>query len=89
MTPIILETAVGREKDVQDIDAHGEFEKIVVSLLVMKGFQQPFRGTLDKQILPIGQIGGFFTIAQLNAARVFIPVLPTPAHIAAEQKLTG
>jgi hypothetical protein len=30
--PFILETAVGREKDVQDIDVHGEFEKRVVTL---------------------------------------------------------
>jgi hypothetical protein len=35
---IILETAVGREKDVQDIDVHGEFEKRVVTLLVMSAF---------------------------------------------------
>jgi hypothetical protein len=35
---IILETAVGREKDVQDIDVHGEFEKRVVTLLVMSVF---------------------------------------------------
>jgi hypothetical protein len=34
----ILETAVGREKDVQDIDVHGEFEKRVVTLLVMSAF---------------------------------------------------
>jgi hypothetical protein len=33
-----LETAVGREKDVQDIDVHGEFEKRVVTLLVMSAF---------------------------------------------------
>ena len=33
-----LETAVGREKDVQDIDVHGEFEKRVVTLLVMSIF---------------------------------------------------
>jgi hypothetical protein len=32
------ETAVGREKDVQDIDVHGEFEKRVVTLLVMSAF---------------------------------------------------
>jgi hypothetical protein len=35
---MILETAVGREKDVQDIDVHGEFEKRVVTLLVMSAF---------------------------------------------------
>jgi hypothetical protein len=35
---IILETAVGREKDVQDIDVRGEFEKRVVTLLVMSAF---------------------------------------------------
>ena len=35
---IILGTAVGREKDVQDIDVHGEYEKLVVTLLVMRGF---------------------------------------------------
>jgi hypothetical protein len=33
-----LETAVGREKDVQGIDVHGEYEKLVVTLLVMRGF---------------------------------------------------
>jgi hypothetical protein len=33
-----LETAIGREKDVQDIDVHGEFEKRVVTLLVMSAF---------------------------------------------------
>ena len=33
-----LETAVGREKDVQAIDVHGEFEKRVVTLLVMSVF---------------------------------------------------
>ncbi len=33
-----LETAVGREKDVQDIDVHGELEKLVVTLLVMRDF---------------------------------------------------
>jgi hypothetical protein len=33
-----LETAVGREKDVQDIDVHGKFEKRVVTLLVMSAF---------------------------------------------------
>jgi hypothetical protein len=36
--PLNLETAVGREKDVQDIDVHGEFEKRVVTLLVMSIF---------------------------------------------------
>jgi hypothetical protein len=35
---IILETAVGREKDVQDIDVHGEFGKRVATLLVMSAF---------------------------------------------------
>ena len=35
---MILETAVGREKDVHDIDVHGEYEKLVVTLLVMRGF---------------------------------------------------
>ncbi len=35
---IILETAVGCEKDVQGIDVHGEYEKLVVTLLVMRGF---------------------------------------------------
>jgi len=34
-----LETAVGRENDVQDIDVHGKFEKRVVTLLVMSFFQ--------------------------------------------------
>ncbi len=33
-----LETAVGREKDVNGIDVHGEYEKLVVTLLVMRGF---------------------------------------------------
>jgi len=33
-----LETVVGREKDVQDIDAHRELEKLVVTLLVMRAF---------------------------------------------------
>jgi hypothetical protein len=33
-----LETAVGREKDVQDIDVHGGFAKRVVTLLVMSAF---------------------------------------------------
>ena len=36
--PIILETSVGREKDVQAFDVHGEFEKFVVTLLVMRSF---------------------------------------------------
>ncbi len=35
---MILETAVGREKDVQGIDVHGEYEKLVTTLLVMRGF---------------------------------------------------
>ena len=35
---MILETAVGREKDVHDIDVHGEYEKLVATLLVMRGF---------------------------------------------------
>ena len=30
-----LETAVGREKDVQDIDVHGGYEKLVVTLLAV------------------------------------------------------
>ena len=33
-----LETADEREKDVQDIDVHGEVEKFVVTLLVMRHF---------------------------------------------------
>ena len=33
-----LENAVECEKDVQDIDVHGEFEKHVVTLLVMSGY---------------------------------------------------
>ena len=39
-----LETAVGREKDVhaldlyEKLDVHGEFEKLVVTLLVMRAF---------------------------------------------------
>ena len=33
-----LETAVKREKDVQDIDVHGEVEKFVITLLVMRHF---------------------------------------------------
>jgi len=35
---MILETADGREKDVQDIDAPREYEKRVVTLLVMRIF---------------------------------------------------
>ncbi len=38
MREINLKTAVGREKDVQDIDVHGKFEKRVVTLLVMSAF---------------------------------------------------
>ena len=38
ITTLNLETAVGREKDVQDIDVHGEFKKSVVTLLVMRTF---------------------------------------------------
>ena len=30
---IILESAVGREKDVQDIDVHGEYENLVVTYM--------------------------------------------------------
>ena len=30
---MILETAVGREKDVHDIDVHGEYEKLVVTYM--------------------------------------------------------
>jgi len=33
-----LENAVGREKDVQDIDVHRLFKNLVVTLLVMRGF---------------------------------------------------
>jgi len=33
-----LETSVGRGKDMQDIGAHGESEKLVVTLLVMRCF---------------------------------------------------
>ena len=36
---MILETAVGREKDVHAIDVHGRFEKLVVTLLVIRVFQ--------------------------------------------------
>jgi hypothetical protein len=42
---IILETAVEGEKDVQDIDVHGGFEKLVVTLLVMRAFSN-FPGAL-------------------------------------------
>ena len=45
MSPFNLETAVGREKDVQDIDVHGRFEKLVVTLLVMRAFSN-FPGAL-------------------------------------------
>ena len=34
-TLIILESAIGREKDMQDIDVQGKFEKLVVTLLVI------------------------------------------------------
>jgi hypothetical protein len=33
-----LESVVGREKDVQEIDVHREFEKLVVTLLVIRAF---------------------------------------------------
>jgi hypothetical protein len=36
--PFNLETAVGREKDVQDIDVHRELKKRVVTFLVMSVF---------------------------------------------------
>ena len=36
--PFNLENAVGRGKDVQDIGVHREFEKFVVTLLVMRSF---------------------------------------------------
>ncbi len=36
---VTLENAVGRGKDVQDIDVRGEFEKPVGTLLVLSGFQ--------------------------------------------------
>jgi hypothetical protein len=42
---IILETAVEGEKDVQDIHVHGRFEKLVVTLLVMRAFSK-FPGAL-------------------------------------------
>ena len=35
---MILETSVWREKDAQDIGVHGETEKFVVTLLVMRSF---------------------------------------------------
>jgi len=35
---IILETAVGRKKDVQAIGVHGEIQKVVVTLVVMRPF---------------------------------------------------
>ena len=35
---LILENAFEREKDVQDIDVPGEYEKLVVTLLVIRGF---------------------------------------------------
>jgi hypothetical protein len=38
-------TAVEGEKDVQDIDVHGRFEKLVVTLLVMRAFSN-FPGAL-------------------------------------------
>jgi hypothetical protein len=44
---IILETAVEGEKDVQDIDVHGRFEKLVVTLLVMRAFSN-FPGALTR-----------------------------------------
>ena len=50
-TGIILETAVGREKDVhllirmKKLDVHGRFEKLVVTLLVMRAFSN-FPGAL-------------------------------------------
>ncbi|MFT5420852.1 MAG: hypothetical protein ACI9D5_001605 [Candidatus Endobugula sp.] len=37
-TPFNLQTAVGREKDVQVIGVHSEFRKRVVTLLVMRRF---------------------------------------------------
>jgi hypothetical protein len=40
-----LETAVEGEKDVQDIDVHGRFKKLVVALLVMRAFSN-FPGAL-------------------------------------------
>ncbi len=42
---IILESSVEREKDVQGIDVHREFEKSVVTLLVMSIFSN-FLGAL-------------------------------------------
>ncbi|VAW74674.1 hypothetical protein MNBD_GAMMA13-784 [hydrothermal vent metagenome] len=38
MSRINLEKSVGREKDMQDIGVHGESEKFVVTLLVMRHF---------------------------------------------------
>ncbi len=35
---IILETAVGRKKDVYDIGVHGEIQKVVVTSVVMRLF---------------------------------------------------
>ena len=49
--PFNLETAVGREKDVhaldlyEKLDVHGRFEKLVVTLLVMRAFSN-FPGAL-------------------------------------------
>jgi hypothetical protein len=40
-----LKTAVEGEKDVQDIDVHGRFEKLAVTLLVMRAFSN-FPGAL-------------------------------------------
>jgi hypothetical protein len=40
-----LKTAVEGEKDVQVIDVHGRFEKLVVTLLVMRAFSN-FPGAL-------------------------------------------
>jgi len=42
---LIQETVVGREKDVHDIDVHGEFKKLVVTLLVMRAFSNSVSGT--------------------------------------------
>ena len=33
LTYVILETAVGREKDVHGIDVHGEYEKLMVTYM--------------------------------------------------------
>jgi len=49
-TYFILKTAVGREKDVQDIDVNREFEKRVVTLLVISAFSNflgPSRACAD------------------------------------------